>query len=104
MKNLQATLQGTAPAIDPAAVLQLIEGQRLSGTFRMGDHSLRLRGGQVCHTSSDPVETVAGILGARGAFTFRAVAGEPTGELALSVTGLLLEAARIADEAQVAAA
>ena len=97
--KLQPTLQGHAPALDVSGILQLLEGQRATGTFRFGEHYLRLRQGVVCKASGEPVATVAAILTAKGVFEFRAVQGEPSGPLALSVTGLLLEAARRADEA-----
>ena len=97
--KLQPTLTGQAPAIDVASVLQILESARACGTFRLGAYYLRLRNGQVCKASGEPVATVAAILAAKGSFEFRLVQGEPTGVLALSVTGLLLEAARLADEA-----
>lgn len=98
MKNLQPTLQAQAPGMQVAGVLQLLESQRSSGTFRLGDRWMRLRDGVVVKTSSEPVETLAGLLGAEGEFTFRSVSGEPTGPLSLGVTALLLECARQIDE------
>lgn len=97
--KLQPTLQGQAPALDVSGILQLLEAQRATGTFRLGEHYLRLRQGAVCKASGEPVATVAAILTATGSFEFRAVQGEPSGDLRLGVTGLLLEAARLADEA-----
>ena len=108
--KLQPTLSCAIPTVDLASLLQLLEGQRASGTLRCGDLWLRLRAGQVVKSSGDlcePLEcaqeTVAALLEASGRLEFRAVSGEPRGPLALAPTALLLEAARNADEARRAA-
>lgn len=95
-----STLQGIAPVLDVAGVLQLLESQHASGTFKLGDHWICLRDGQVTRTSgTDAVETMGALLTTQGTFTFRAVAGNVLAP-GRSLTGLLLEAARISDEAQ----
>lgn len=97
---LPATLVVAAPAIAPAAVIQMLEGQSASGTLRAGAAWLRLREGRVVSASGDPVATVAILCAHEGLVTFRAVRGIPSGELSLSPTALLLEAARLSDEGQ----
>lgn len=99
---LKPTLVGMVPGIEVAGVLQLLEAQRASGRFWMGTHALQFRDGRVSRATGEPVETVVALLKSTGKFFFRSVPGQPSGTLNLSVTGLLLEAARIADEAQVA--
>ena len=101
MKNhLAPTLAGTAPAIDLAAVLQLLEAQRANGTIRIGAHWLRMRDGRACKASGHLLETVVAMLAYSGAFEFRSVAGTPSGFFDLSITALLLDAARMTDEAR----
>lgn len=96
--KLKPTLQGAAPALDVSGILQLLESQRLSGTFILGQHWLRLLGGVVVNASADPVATVAALTSGRGPFEFRAVVGQPNGSLRCSLTALLLDAARLTDE------
>jgi len=97
--NLRPTMSGLAPAISVSGLLQLLESSGASGTFRLGDLSLRLRAGRVCKASGDPTDVVAALVSAEGEWSFRAARATPSGDLELSVTGLLLEAARRTDEA-----
>lgn len=102
--KLQSTLSGAAPTIDVSCVLQLLESQRANGTFSLGDLSLRLAAGQVVKASGEPIAVVAALVSTTGRFEFRATPGAPSGSLRLSVTGLLLEAARLVDESAAAVA
>lgn len=97
---LPATLVVAAPSIPPAAVLQMLEGQSSSGTLRAGSLWLRLCEGRVVASSGEPVNVVAALVAYVGLVTFRAVPGRPDGALAVSPTALLLEAARLTDEAK----
>lgn len=100
MKNLKlpATLTAAVPSISAAAILQTLEAQEATGTLALGALELRLRAGRVCWASGDALAVVASMLGETGLLAFRAVPGTPSGELSLSPTALLLEAARLSDE------
>lgn len=101
--KVQATLQGNAPALDVSSVLQLLESQHVNGTFTFGLRWICLRDGAVVLASGDPVAVVSAMLTAHGEFHFRTVPGKLRTRPGTNLTGILLEAARILDEAQVAA-
>lgn len=99
MKNkLQPTIVADLPQIDPIDVLLILELAQANGTLRFGADWLRLRRGKVVKASGDVGRIVTLILRGEGELTFRAVNGEPHGDGAYSITALLLEAARVADE------
>jgi len=96
--NLRPTMTANLPAIDPVDVFQILELAQANGTMRFGSDWLRLRGGRVVKASARPDDVLARILGGQGELSFRAVPGAPSGEQNLSLTALLLEAARLCDE------
>lgn len=99
MKNqLQPTMVADLPQIDAIDIFQILELAQANGTLRFGADWLRLRGGKVVKASGDVGQIVARILRGEGQLTFRAVNGTPEGGGSYSITALLLEAARIADE------
>lgn len=98
--NLNLILQGRVSDFDLAGVLHLIEAQGMTGHFDVGRYSLDFYAGVIVRASADPIATIAGILDADfGVFRFTKAYGSPCGDLRLNATALLLEAARVRDEA-----
>lgn len=100
--KLTPTITGDTDTVDAATFLQTLESSRASGTFRLGAHVLRFRRGLVCKASGDVLDTVEAVVTTSGRFEFRAVSGEPTGALAVSVATTLVQVAlRACDSTQV---
>ncbi len=99
MKNkLKPTMVADLPQIDAIDIFLILELAQANGTLRFGADWLRLRNGKVVKASGDVGQIVALILRGEGELTFRAVNGDPQGAGTYSITALLLEAARVADE------
>ena len=108
--NLRPNMTAQTSTFDAGALLQLLESQRASGTVRCGELSLRLRDGLIVKACGDLLDqadaaqlTVELLLETSGVLTFRRAKHAPAGDLQLSPTALLLEAARCSDEARRAA-
>ena len=95
---LRPTLTANLSSVDAGTLLGILEASGSSGTVRYAGDYLRLRKGRIVKASREATLVVADMLRGIGDATFRAVLGEPTGELSLSIQGTLLECTRIIDE------
>ena len=98
--TLAPSITGNLGTIELSNVLQMLESSQASGTVYAGDHYLRLAKGRVVKASLASPACAIARMALQETFSIRLVPGRPNGDMDVGVTALLLEAARIADEAR----
>jgi len=99
---LNASLAGTSPTMDLAAVLGMLEAQRATGIFRAREGAsmqckfyLRFADGRIVKVmgGATAVDVIAQMLRSKELYwNFKSVPNRPNGDIDESLTGLLLEA------------
>lgn len=107
----KSTMQGMSPSIDITSVLGMLEATQATGIFqaRTSDDAetfyLRLFKGKLVklinNRRTNEATSVMRMMASDSlGWTFRSVPGQPNGSSQLSVTGLMLEAAKLLDHAR----
>jgi hypothetical protein len=98
--HLRPSLSGSSSSLPLSALLSMLEAAGSTGILRAAGAELRLAQGRLVRATgaATPAATLAALMAAEAqpaglAFTFRATAGRPNGELSLPLSALLLAAA-----------